>query len=383
MKTKLSIAILSALACTTASAEVKVNGFANIVGGLTSSDDQVYGYDDRVSFSEGSLFAIQVIGDINDKMTATGQIVARGANDYDPDFEWAYLTYRPNDKLSISAGRLRLPLFNYSSSSDIGYSFHWIEAPQAVYAVPFNNLDGLSLNYASFAGDWEYNLSGSLGTYKGITNQTETNGDNVFLLSAEATYDIFKFRMVGGRSNASLNTAESNDEGLLFTNGIIEGIIAAELTDLGNGLKLEDDTGTFLGTSVGIDNFNWFVSAEYTIVEVEDSFISKDTAFYITGGIRAGKWTPALTYERAKGDIPTQFNTQIAQLSLLSPQLGGAARAIINAQNEDVDVWSATVRYDYDTNIALKADITYISNDSNPLTATDVTLLRFGANYVF
>ena len=120
MKTKLSIAILSALACTTASAAVKVNGFANIVGGLTSSDDQVYGYDDRVSFSEGSLFAIQVIGDINDKMTATGQIVARGANDYDPDFEWAYLTYRPNDKLSISAGRLRLPLFNYSSSSDIG-----------------------------------------------------------------------------------------------------------------------------------------------------------------------------------------------------------------------------------------------------------------------
>ena len=380
MKTKLSIAILSALACTTASAEVKVNGFANIVGGLTSSDDQVYGYDDRVSFSEGSLFAIQVIGDINDKMTATGQIVARGANDYDPDFEWAYLTYRPNDKLSISAGRLRLPLFNYSSSSDIGYSYHWIEAPQAVYAVPFNNLDGLSLNYASFAGDWEYNLSASVGTYEGETDSTPTTGENVFLLSAEAIYDIFKIRLVTGASKTSFPFDQSGNPGFVAAGQALDALAAAGFANLADGLRLEDDTGTFTGLSLQLDNFNWFVSGEYTEVDVEDAFSSTDIAYYVTAGIRTGKWTPSITYERAEGEITTRFDAQIQALADLSPQLAGFASGLVNSVGEDVDVWSATLRYDYDTNIALKVDLTRHSDD---ILGNDVTLLRFGANYVF
>ena len=108
----------------TAQAEVRINGFANLIGGMTSSEDSLYGYSDSINFSEESLFAIQVSGDINDKMTATGQMVARGENDYDAEFEWAYITYQATDNVSITGGRLRLPLFNYSSSLDVGYSYH-------------------------------------------------------------------------------------------------------------------------------------------------------------------------------------------------------------------------------------------------------------------
>jgi hypothetical protein len=43
-------------------------------------------------------------------------------------------------------------------------------------------------------------------------------------------------------------------------------------------------------------------------------------------------------------------------------------------------VLSATLRYDYDTNIAFKVDLSKRTNDLND---TDVTLLRVGANYVF
>ena len=87
MKTVKTLIALACAATFTANAEVRINGFANLIAGVTSSEDTLYGYDDKISFSEESLFAIQISGDVNDKITATGQLVARGADDYDPDFE--------------------------------------------------------------------------------------------------------------------------------------------------------------------------------------------------------------------------------------------------------------------------------------------------------
>ncbi|MFT4808326.1 MAG: hypothetical protein ACI9LX_001656 [Paraglaciecola sp.] len=56
----------------TAQADVRISGFANLIGGMISSDETLYGCEDNISFSEKSLFAVQISGDINDKMTATG-----------------------------------------------------------------------------------------------------------------------------------------------------------------------------------------------------------------------------------------------------------------------------------------------------------------------
>ncbi len=420
MKNRIMLCTACALTSLTAQADVRVNGFANIIGGITSSDDQVFNYDDRISFSEESLFAIQVVGDVNDKITATGQIVARGANDYNPDFEWAYLTYQLNEKLSISAGRLRLPLFNYSSSLDVGYSHHWVSPPRAVYDVPFNNLEGLTIDYASFAGDWEYNLSASFGTYEGEVGETPSLGNNVQLYSAEAIYDWFKLRLVIGQSKTSFPLLESNNEGFLGAGLALNALAATGFSELESQLQIADDTGTFAGLSIQVDKYDWFISGEYTDVRVEQSFTSEDSAYYLTAGLRFGKWTPSITYEKAKGDINTRFNGQIAALTdveltaaqiqnfvntpfgagvnALSPvsltqlpvEIAGPAvteglaefaRGLILSGADESEVWSATIRYDYDTNIALKADISRFSNNLN--NEEDGTLLRVGANYVF
>ena len=116
MKKLFAMSALALAVSSTANAEIRINGFANLVGGITSSDDSLYGFDEDINFSEQSLFAIQVSGDINERMTATGQLVARGSDDYNADFEWAYLTYAATDNVSVSAGRLRMPLFKYSAS---------------------------------------------------------------------------------------------------------------------------------------------------------------------------------------------------------------------------------------------------------------------------
>lgn len=375
------ILTITALACATAfstNAEVRINGFANLVGGITSSDDSLYGYDDQVSFGSESLFAIQVSGDVNDKTTATAQLVARGSNDYKAEFEWAYLTYQATDKVSISAGRLRLPLFKYSASKDVGYSYHWVNAPRAVYDVNFNNLDGIRVDYSSYAGDWEYNLQGAFGTLGTDLNTAvgpaRLSGDNVMLVSAEAAYNYFKVRASYVSAKVTLENATID--------GTVDTLSQAGLTSLANNLAFNDDTGTFLGLGVEYDTFDWFVAGEWTEINIEDSFNPKNTAFYVTAGMRTGKWTPSITYESFDGNNEFKFLDKVAALPEAAQPT--ATAVTIGLQMPFVDEFSVVsvgVRYDLDTNLALKADISKYSDDVD--SADDANLLRFAVNYVF
>lgn len=379
MKTTLTLFALGCATAFSANAEIRINGFANLVAGITSSEDALYGYDDSVSFSDESLFAIQISGDINDKMTATGQIVAKGNNDYQADFEWAYISYQATDNLSMSAGRLRVPLFRYSASKDVGYSYHWVNAPRAVYDVPFNNLEGFRLDYNNYAGDWEYGFQLAAGTINssidvsdglGGEETVDFNAKNAAVFTAEATYEWFKIRAVAGRGTSNFQPA------------VLEASFAQLPANIADSLRIDDDSSTFYGLGVEIDQFDWFISAEITEVNIEESFSPKDTAYYVTAGIRTGKFTPSITYEVLDGDADIRFLDQVAALpEPFQAPVGAAVTGIQQAFAAKYDVLTLGLRYDMDTNVALKADISKYSDDLDD--SADATLVRLAVNYVF
>jgi hypothetical protein len=369
MKKLLTIAALTATALT-AQAEVRINGFANLIGGITSSDETLYGYNDKISFSEESMFAVQVSGDINDKMTATGQLVARAEDDYKAEFEWAYITYTATDNISISAGRLRLPLFKYSASLDVGYSYHWVNAPQTVYNVPFNNIEGLRMDYSNYAGDWEYNLQLAYGTFENSNETFNLTGDDVVVFTAEVQNEGFKARGVIGRA--------TNDFSVPSLDPVLAGIQPFISAALFNNLIMEDDTGIFLGLGLEYDAYDWFVAGEVTSVDTENSFLAEDIAYYITAGMRSGKFTTSLTYEVKESDDALKFADQI---NPLPASLQGTIAILEAAFADDQEIITLGLRYDMDTNVALKADISKFTDGLNE--ANDATLVRVGVNYVF
>jgi hypothetical protein len=378
MKKLITIAALTA-STFTVHADVRINGFANFVGGITSSEDTLYGYDDSVSFSEESLFAIQVSGDINDKMTATGQIVAKGENSYEPEFEWAYISYQATDNISVSAGRLRLPLFRYSASKDVGYSYHWVNAPRSVYDVSFNNLEGFRLDYNDYAGDWEYGFQLAAGTInssidvadgQGNLNPVDLNSKNAAVLTAEATYEWFKIRAVAGRGEST------------FLPASLEPTLAQLPANIADSLRIDGDTATFYGLGLEVDKFDWFVSGEISEVDIEDSFSPKDTAYYVTAGIRSGKFTPSITHEVFDGDADIRFLDQVAALpEPFQAPVGAAVTGIQQAFASKYKVTTLGLRYDMDTSVALKADVSKYQDDL--VESADATLIRFAVNYVF
>ncbi len=385
---KFTLALLSAASFASAShAEIDINGFGNVVGGITSSDDQVLGFNDTIDFSNDSLFALQVSSDISDKLSATAQIISRGEDDFDASFEWAYITYNVSPSVTFNAGRFRLPLFAYSSSLDVGYTYHWITAPSVVYDVPFNNLDGVKLGKTGYVSGWDYSLDVAFGTFKGETLGTDNNGDNTALVSGQISNESLTLRAVYGRATTTVDLTKSSDDvGLALGLGF-EGIEAAGFADLADSLRIEDDTGEFVGVSVMYDNYDFFVGGEYTEVSVDNNFSNDDEAFYITAGARFGKWTPSLTYEKFESSGDIKYADDIAQLSnsgLPAETIASLSSVAIGsqlAQESDYDIITAALRYDLDAGIAVKFDVQRLSDNVDD--TQDGTLARMALNFVF
>jgi hypothetical protein len=380
-KLLLTSAVAAACGSSIANADIRINGFANLTAGFTTSENldaagnstDLFGYDDNVDFSNGSLFAIQVSGDVNENVTATAQLLARGENDYEADFEWAYLTYSVNDNLAVNAGRLRLPLFRYSASSDVGYSFHWTQTPFSVYAVPFTNLDGVRLDYSSNIGDWDYSLQFGAGTYESEIGGGVAEGENVLLITAEATYESFKARLVYGQSDTTFTEA---------TTDAAFGQLAQISPILADKMALREDKGTFTGLGLEYDNFTWFISGEITEVTSEESFSADDVAYFVTAGTRIGKFTPSITYEARDGLEDLKFLDDIAALpAQFQP---AATQIVVGFQNffyEDYALTTLGLRYDIDSQVALKLDVSSYENKIQD--ELDATLVRVAVNYVF
>ncbi|WP_032095716.1 MULTISPECIES: hypothetical protein [unclassified Alteromonas] len=393
MKKKLAILSMASLVAAPAIAEVQINGFANLIGGMTLDDNEsVYDYDSDFSFDPASVFGLQVRGEISDKLSATAQVVGRGRDDYDADFEWAYMTYNVSNTTSISAGRIRMPLFKYSASLDVGYSYHWLTPPDSVYGIDFNNIDGVRVDYSNYSGDWEYGAQFTTGRAQADTTISGTPAaltlDNVLAVSFEVTRDWFSARTLLARGK----TSAENPEFDAFVDGAGQfGAVVPGASALASGLRVEEDTGTFFEVAVGVDKYDWFVGAEYTQTEVDGSVIADNKAWYVTAGLRFGKFTPHITYEVEEADngaqlglvaaLPPTIATGDAVTDATWSGIYQAASGIAAQQNLDVSAVTAGLRYDVEPGLALKADVTWYSDDLNDL--NDATLLKVGVNYTF
>jgi hypothetical protein len=166
--------------------------------------------------------------------------------------------------------------------------------------------------------------------------------------------------------------------------------VAAASPTLADELALNDDSGVFVGVGFEYDNFEWFVSAEYTTIDVKESFNPKNTAYYVTAGTRLGKFTPHITYQAkdAFNDGKIKFQDTVASLpAALQPALGGANAGLQAATFADYSMITLGLRYDIISNTALKAEVTKFDNKLesmlSPDAPVDTNIVQFSVNYVF
>ncbi|MCH8538849.1 MAG: OprO/OprP family phosphate-selective porin, partial [Alkalimonas sp.] len=161
-----------------ADANVDVSGYASVIGGrvLSGSGVEIFDlpptflanyplvgvYEKEWNFKPDTKFGLQFRANLMDGLSATAQVVARGADDFDASFEWAYLSYELNDHWTLQAGKKRLPLYYYSDFFDVGYAYLWVRPPADNYTWQIFNYTGVNAQFNYFVGDWD--ISGNIYT---------------------------------------------------------------------------------------------------------------------------------------------------------------------------------------------------------------------------
>jgi hypothetical protein len=360
VRTLLASAILLA-APTLFAQSVQITGFGQMVAGTVSDGDSFpgTGYDSDWDFKDESLFALQVRGDLNDQWSATAQLVARGRDDFDPEFAWAYVGWNGGNGWSAKLGRQRLPLYRYSDFLEVGYAFPWLRVPNAIYNLEFNNFDGASAAYAFGTGAWFTTVQGSVGRFEGDIelsgNPAEAELASLVGISAETIYgDWLTLRAGYFKADVTIvSPALSPLLSTLRTNGF--GNVASRI-------DYDNDPGSFWSAGAEVNRGNLWLAGEVIGVEVEDAFLADRSEYYLSGGYRFGKWMPTLTWGRRDNEAKPGI---VALLPNVPPLAGlrAATAGVVLSEDIDATYWSYGLRWDVATNVALKADYTRFEDD--------------------
>lgn len=357
LKTVLAVAIaatLSMAASAADAAEVRVSGFGQIVGGAMMDRGDEYPereYGHRLDFQPESTFGVQIDAELNDRVTATGQVLAKGSDDFNAELAWAYAKVRVVDGLDVKVGRQRLPLYRFSDYLDVGYAYPWVRTPVAMYNQPWSNVDGISATYNLTLGPVYLQ---SQAIYGNFDDQVRLDGrnlaaklDRISGLSIDAEYDEWlSVRAAYLRANVTI-TGSSIDQ------------LVPVLRNFGQAARAEAvdysaDLGEFKSIGFKAEKFNVLAVGEYSETSIEDSaFDNTDrTDCYASVGYKIGSVMPHFTYGRRSQD---QNEAIIAGVPTASPLYGPLLMAA-NSQVREDEFKSIGVRWDFADNVAFKAD---------------------------
>ncbi|BCE02248.1 hypothetical protein [Marinicellulosiphila megalodicopiae] len=351
-------------------AEINMNGFATMVAGQSLTEDkELHGYDEKLRFEKGSNLGLQFSSDLGEGVTATAQLMTRGENDWSIEAEWAYISYEVNDSIKLIAGKQRSPFYMYSDYVDVGYAYHWLTPPENVYALPFDSSNGISMIMSNYFGDLDSTLQVMFGrTQKdGFSlsgNDADLDSYNSFTFNWTGVYDFATFRL--GHSMAKI------DIGLAPMKQIADGwqayddASAFEADELIKQINVNEDPVSFSGLGLTLDFDTYFVVAEYTLLNLSESFIGKSQSYYISAGYRFDNFTAHVTYG---GDSSTANETIQEQLDEIDSTYAGAGvdaayqglkagtEQLADAEADSTDI-SAGLRWDFHPATAFKFDLT-------------------------
>ena len=127
-----------------------------------AKSDKPFGYqrfiDDGGTLKRDTVFGAQLDARFENQIGATVQLKAAPSlssdSKYDATVAWAFLSYRPSNDWLLRAGKLRIPLYLNSETTDIGATFDFARLPTEMYSIsPTTDLNG-----ASFRKNWTLDL---------------------------------------------------------------------------------------------------------------------------------------------------------------------------------------------------------------------------------
>jgi hypothetical protein len=244
----------------------------------------------RVSMRPDSRLGLQGAAYFSPDSSLTGQVVARGAQGGKVNLEWLYASHNLNDKLTVQVGRKRLPLFYYSETQDVGFTYPWVHLPPQPYGWDIVNYNGANLLYRDQWGNWASSMNFFAGN--------ETRKDNPYwkIYNGRHTRTDSKWSRIVG-ADLSLNRDWLEVRGAYIQSKFQDRF---EDPSLPPTYSYSLSAGQKIYTlSFAIDYQNWLLRNEYMVMD-RISVGEKDYAQLLGVGYRIGKFLPMLTWANYK-----------------------------------------------------------------------------------
>lgn len=331
-------------------AEIQFSGFGTLSAGLlTDSNTEVRNYDETdLDFKTGSFFALQAYADLNDGLSATAQIRARGIDEWDPEFTWAYLSYQVQDDWRVQVGRQRIPMYLYSDYLDVSYAYHWIAPPTEVYQAPFDSIDGISTIHDFYVGDAMINFR----LYYGQEDTTRADGatfdiDKVFSAVASVNYGNWTFR------TTYLHFDWSADLGLA---PLVDAWQQTPFGYVGSDLDINDDSVDGYEFGVIYDNQDWLFVAEYLPTQLDNTFVGELKPWMVSVGKRFGSVMLHGTFGHNKTSPDVDLSA-VPRIEALA-ELRATTEVVLAGREQDAPFYTIGARWDFHESAAFKAEYT-------------------------
>lgn len=241
-----------------------------------------------IKFFPDSKLGLQGSALYGERLSATIQVVFRGV-DRSVDMEWLYGDLMLTPKLTLQAGRKRLPLFYYSDSQDIGFAVPWTHLPPQLYGWEIINYNGANLLYKDQWGDWSAGMN--------VFGGSETQNDSPY------------WKMYNGRySQTSSHWSHIAGGYLTLGNDWLEARLmymqsALENTQLAPVIITSPQTRQKIyGASFNIDARHWLVRSEFLYINRKESY-GADHSALLGVGYRTGNWMPMATVARYRQSV--------------------------------------------------------------------------------
>jgi len=298
-----------------------------------------------------SLLGLQGTVRLNDKFSATAQVLARAYNEnYKPTIDWAYASYALTDAWTVQAGRKRIPLYYYSDFLYIGTAYPWVRPAPDVYGWPIYAYDGANLAYSApvLGGGWTLDANVWAGSFSSKNNTYDTK-----IYFGNPTDEKWR-RILGGY--ATLTNGEYSARVMLMT---FKNDQSTRMPDGSVTVNLDGYKTTIGGISLNYDGRNWIFRSELNRFSQKVSGYTYNY-FLLGAGYKLGDWTGMYTISRYR-----------------------TAENAFGAAIEGRRTNTLALRYDLTKNWALKAQYDYSRDQSRYDFFGDYKLMSFSAQASF
>lgn len=337
----LAVCLASLPALAVEQGEYQFNGFGTAgvthMGGESDLDYGMQGQtNDGWRGDQLSKLAVQLRYGITDTLSVTGQLGTKPVQD-----SWEvgpgnlYLAWQANDNLTLRGGRLGTPVYMYSETLNVGFSYPWLRLPEEVYSlVQLTSHDG---------GDVLYNRSTEIGTLSFQVAGGQAIGREQYALDDMHDIDY--------RDVFATSLALSTDNFGTFRVGYAEADLKITVDDtvaFGPAsvnfpfVTYEGNKGKFSSIGHQYDNGTWVSAAEAVTLSIENNSKTgasqaETNAFYVMGGRRFGDYLAHVTYGQLDEPAGRQVSMTYGLNYSFSPTvtLKGEYKRVDTSQGED------------------------------------------------